>query len=83
MHRVGDVFDALVASTMPRARETAEIIAPALHDLAVMQDEGLCERHPGEADGMSWDDALEKYRFEDFEFVGYDPHPHIKAPVAV
>jgi len=62
-----DAVDALVASTMPRARETAEIIAPALNDLAVMQDEGLCERHPGEADGMSWDDALEKYRFEDFE----------------
>ena len=24
-----------------------------------------------------------EYRFEDFELVGYDPHPHIKAPVAV
>jgi thymidylate synthase len=23
------------------------------------------------------------YRFEDFAFDGYDPHPHIKAPVAV
>ncbi len=23
------------------------------------------------------------YRFEDFELVGYDPHPHIAAPVAV
>jgi thymidylate synthase len=23
------------------------------------------------------------YRFEDFELSGYDPHPHIKAPVAV
>jgi len=23
------------------------------------------------------------YRFEDFEIVDYDPHPHIKAPVAV
>jgi thymidylate synthase len=22
------------------------------------------------------------YRFEDFEVVGYDPHPHISAPVA-
>jgi probable phosphoglycerate mutase len=62
-----DAVDALVASTMPRARETAEIIAPALRGLAVAQDEGLCERHPGEADGMSWDDAVEKYRFEDFE----------------
>ena len=23
------------------------------------------------------------YRFEDFEIVGYDPHPHIAAPIAI
>jgi len=23
------------------------------------------------------------FRFEDFELLDYDPHPHIKAPVAV
>ncbi|MEN1515952.1 hypothetical protein ACQ7CA_19365, partial [Escherichia coli] len=23
------------------------------------------------------------YRFEDFEIEGYDPHPGIKAPVAI
>ena len=23
------------------------------------------------------------FRFEDFELEDYDPHPHIKAPVAV
>jgi thymidylate synthase len=23
------------------------------------------------------------FRYEDFELIGYDPHPHIKAPVAV
>ncbi len=28
-------------------------------------------------------DDLFAYRFEDFELSGYDPHPHIKAPVAV
>jgi thymidylate synthase len=27
--------------------------------------------------------TLFDYRLEDFEFDGYDPHPHIKAPVAV
>ena len=28
-------------------------------------------------------DSLFDYRFEDFEIVGYQSHPHIKAPVAV
>ena len=28
-------------------------------------------------------DSLFDYRFEDFEIAGYDPHPAIKAPVAV
>ena len=28
-------------------------------------------------------ESIYDYRFEDFEIVGYDPHPHIKAPVAI
>jgi thymidylate synthase len=27
--------------------------------------------------------TISDYRYEDFEIGGYDPHPHIKAPVAV
>jgi thymidylate synthase len=28
-------------------------------------------------------DAIDQYRFEDFEIEGYEAHPHIKAEVAV
>ena len=28
-------------------------------------------------------DSLFGFKIEDFELTGYDPHPHIKAPVAV
>jgi thymidylate synthase len=27
--------------------------------------------------------AIDQYQYEDFEIMGYDPHPHISAPVAV
>ena len=28
-------------------------------------------------------ESLFDFSFEDFELTGYDPHPHIKAPVSV
>jgi thymidylate synthase len=28
-------------------------------------------------------DAIDAYEYEDFEIMGYEPHPHISAPVAV
>ncbi|AXM97102.1 thymidylate synthase [Pseudomonas plecoglossicida] len=28
-------------------------------------------------------DSIYDYKFEDFEIVGYDPHPHIPAPVSI
>jgi thymidylate synthase len=28
-------------------------------------------------------EAIDQYAYEDFEITGYDPHPHISAPVAV
>ena len=53
---LGDV-DVLYASLMERAAETARILAPALGDLPVKQDCGVCEIHPGdEVDGMGWED---------------------------
>lgn len=52
---------ALHSSILPRAIETAEILSPALGDLAVQQDCDLCEGHPGEADGLTWDEWRERY----------------------
>jgi thymidylate synthase len=28
-------------------------------------------------------ESIYDYKFEDFEIVGYDPHPHIPAPVSI
>ncbi len=54
--------DALYSSVLPRAIETAELLAPALagrgglHRSPPLRTEcGLCELHPGEADGLTWD----------------------------
>jgi probable phosphoglycerate mutase len=52
--------DVLIASTLARARETAEIIAPAL-GLPVQPDDDFQELRPGEADGMTFAEADEKY----------------------
>ena len=46
--------DVLVTSLLPRAIETAGIIAPALGFEEVPQDCDLCEIHTGEADGLDW-----------------------------
>ncbi len=48
--------DVVLTSVLPRAIETAEILAPALGGLAVVQDCDLCELHPGECDGMRWEE---------------------------
>jgi broad specificity phosphatase PhoE len=46
--------DVLVASTIPRAIETAEIIAPAFGIETFDRARDLCEVHTGEADGLEW-----------------------------
>jgi len=52
---------ALYASVMPRALETAEILAEAVGGLSVTPDCDFCEHHPGEADGLLWADADRLY----------------------
>lgn len=52
--------DVFLSSVMPRAVETAEIIAPAF-GLDLRQECDLCELHPGESDGLTWDEYRRKY----------------------
>jgi probable phosphoglycerate mutase len=53
--------DALWTSELPRAYETAAILAPALGELTVERSQALCEREPGEADGLSWAEFSLRY----------------------
>ncbi len=52
---------ALYSSILPRAVQTAEILAPCLGNLPITQTCDLCERHVGEADGMSWVEYEDRY----------------------
>lgn len=52
---------AVYASVLPRALQTAAIVAPGLAGLAAVPDCDLCELHPGEADGLTWAQFIERY----------------------
>ena len=52
--------DALLSSTFPRARQTADIIAPAL-GLPVVPDDDLQEMRPGDTGGAYWDEYFKKH----------------------
>ncbi len=60
------VADIFISSTLPRARQTAEIIAPAL-DLPLILDDEVQELRLGEADGLHTEEAWAKYGRPDFE----------------
>ncbi len=55
------VADVLVSSTLPRAIETAEVIAPALGAGEILQVHELCELQPGECDAITWEEYDERY----------------------
>lgn len=59
--------DVLIASVLPRAIETAAIIAPGLGLELSSQDCDLCEVHTGEADGVDWSEYNERYGSFDME----------------
>lgn len=70
LERTGELAGATAfyTSILPRAVQTARIIAPALGRCSPAQRVpsfvetcALCERHPGEADGLSWSQYVERY----------------------
>lgn len=82
LERTGELEGAaaLYSSILPRAIETAELLAPALGGLELTSTCDLCERHVGEADGMSWSDFEARYGREvpgedDFRSIapGFEP----------
>lgn len=56
-----DSATALYASVMARAVETAEVIAPALSALDLVQDCDFCEHHPGDGDGLAWTEFEQRF----------------------
>jgi probable phosphoglycerate mutase len=53
--------DVLLASTLPRAVETAEIVASAFPDLDLATHDDYCEQLVGECDGISGPEYEERY----------------------
>jgi len=75
LRRSGELagVDALYSSILPRARETAELLVPALDAwrdapaLWITEECGLCELHPGEADGLDWGEFSERFDPPDWD----------------
>ena len=68
--RSGELRDAaaLYTSVLPRAIETASIIAPGLTSgLRATEDCDLCELHPGQADGLTWSAMVERFDVPDWD----------------
>lgn len=64
------VADVLIASTLPRARQTAEVIAPAL-GLEIQFDDEVQEIRPGDSDGLPIAEARKRFGFPDLRKEPY------------
>lgn len=53
--------DVLCSSTLPRARETAHILAPGIGNLPIHEYSGLVEHRPGDADGLPFDELENRF----------------------
>jgi len=74
--RTGELADAsmLFTSVLPRAIETAEIVAPALGGLKVSQDCNFCELHVGAADALlPWVEFEKRYQPEEHRHDRFRP----------
>jgi probable phosphoglycerate mutase len=71
--RTGELSaDVLVTSTMPRARETAELMAPAFGEIPFIEEPGLAEHDPGpDCDGLSFDDFVARHGHVDWATEPY------------
>jgi probable phosphoglycerate mutase len=67
------VPDVLISSTLARARQTAEIIAPALGDLPIAFEDDVQEMRVGDADGMHVADFKATYGLPDFRRNPFQP----------
>lgn len=68
-------FDAVISSTMPRALETAAIVADHLAVADIEQMPDLVEHRPGAADGVAFADYRER-------FGAFDPRSEPDRPLA-
>jgi 2,3-bisphosphoglycerate-dependent phosphoglycerate mutase len=64
--------DILISSTLHRAHQTAQIVAPAF-DLPIVLDDTIQELRPGEAEGMTIEEYKEAFGKVDFEVDPYHP----------
>jgi len=77
LEETGELSDAsaLYASVLCRAVQTASVIAPAVGSgtLDIVEDCDLCELHPGDADGLSWEQFRQTYGEPDWDDDPYTP----------
>ena len=57
----GFEVDVVLTSVLPRAIETAAILAPVFGSIEAVEDCDICELHPGEADGLTWTEYVDRY----------------------
>lgn len=62
--------DVVLASTLPRAWQTAQLLAP-IWETPIIPDDDLHELRPGEMDGLAIAEARERYGYVDFARNAY------------